>query len=51
MNSKKNHERSTQHTPRFVGEILHDYLMNSNEPLAIAYREHHNAMRKEMSAL
>lgn len=26
--------------PRIVGEILHDYLENSNEPLAVAYREH-----------
>jgi len=26
--------------PRLVGEILHDYLQNSNEPLARAYREH-----------
>lgn len=25
--------------PRLVGEILHDYLENSNEPLAVAYRE------------
>jgi len=26
--------------PRLAGEILHDYLNNSNEPLAVAYREH-----------
>ena len=26
--------------PRIAGEILHDYLNNSNEPLAVAYREH-----------
>ena len=25
--------------PRLAGEILHDYLENSNEPLAVAYRE------------
>lgn len=25
--------------PRLVGEILHKYLENSNEPLAVAYRE------------
>lgn len=25
--------------PRLVGEILHDYLENSNEPLAAAYRD------------
>ena len=29
-----------QYEPRIVGEILHDYLENSNEPLAVAYREH-----------
>ena len=29
-----------QYDPRTVGEILHDYLENSNEPLAVAYREH-----------
>ena len=29
-----------QYGPRIVGEILHDYLENSNEPLAVAYREH-----------
>lgn len=28
-----------QYVPRTVGEILHDYLENSNEPLARAYRE------------
>jgi hypothetical protein len=26
-----------QYGPRLVGEILHDYLENSNEPLAVAY--------------
>ena len=29
-----------QYGPRLVGEILHDYLENSNEPFAVAYREH-----------
>ncbi len=29
-----------QYGPRLAGEILHDYLNNSNEPLAVAYREH-----------
>ncbi len=28
-----------QYAPRLVGEILHDYLENSNEPMAVAYRE------------
>lgn len=28
-----------QYGPRSAGEILHDYLENSNEPLATAYRE------------
>lgn len=29
-----------QYGPRTAGEILHNYLENSNEPLAVAYREH-----------
>ena len=29
-----------QYGPRLAGEILHNYLENSNEPLAVAYREH-----------
>ena len=28
-----------EYGPRLAGEILHDYLENSNEPLAVAYRE------------
>ena len=28
-----------QYDPRTVGEILHNYLENSNEPLAVAYRD------------
>ena len=43
MNNKKNCAGSeVQYGPRLVGEILHDYLENSNEPLAVAYREHHD---------
>ena len=37
---KRTREGSAQHAPRLVGEILHDYLENSNEPLAVAFREH-----------
>ena len=40
MNTRKNHESSALHTPRLAGEILHEYLENSNEPLAVAYRQH-----------
>ena len=29
-----------QYGPRLAGEILHNYLENSNEPVAVAYREH-----------
>ncbi len=29
-----------QYGPRLAGEILHDYLKNSSEPLACAYRQH-----------
>ena len=38
---KKNHAagQKKQYGPRLVGEILHDYLENSNEPLAAAYRD------------
>ena len=41
----KNNKRTrvgseAQYGPRLVGEILHNYLENSNEPLAVAYREH-----------
>ena len=28
-----------QYGPRLAGEILHDYLNNSNEPMAVAFRE------------
>lgn len=37
-----------QYGPRTVGEILHDYLENSNEPLAVAYREHKNEAEAEV---
>ena len=41
MNNKKTRVGSeVQYGPRLAGEILHDYLENSNEPLAVAYREH-----------
>ena len=39
MNTKNNRERSAQHEPRLAGEILHHYFENSNEPLAVAYRQ------------
>ena len=32
-------ESEVQYDPRLAGEILHDYLENSNEPLAVAFRE------------
>ena len=35
-----------QYDPRTVGEILHSYLENSNEPLAVAYREHSAEMEE-----
>lgn len=39
---KKNHAagQKKQYGPRPVGEILHNYLENSNGPLPVAYREH-----------
>lgn len=41
---KNNHvtrvEPEAQYGSRLAGEILHDNLENSNEPLAVAYREH-----------
>ena len=36
-----------QYGPRLAGTILHDYLENGNEPLAVAYRQHLNS-RKEV---
>ena len=36
-----------QYDPRTVGEILHNYLENSNEPLAVAYREHSAEMEEQ----
>lgn len=36
-----------QYDPRIVGEILHDYLENSNEPFARAYREQTAAAEEE----
>ena len=36
-----------QYGPRLVGEILHDYLENSNEPLAVAYRERTTESEKQ----
>ena len=42
MSSNKKRTRvgsEVQYGPRLVGEILHDYLENSNEPLAAAYRD------------
>lgn len=46
---KKNHAagQKKQYGPRLVGEILHDYLENSNEPLAVAYREHTTESEKQ----
>ena len=45
---KKNYAagQKKQYGPRIVGEILHDYLENSNEPLAVAYREHSAEMEE-----
>ena len=39
---KKNHAagQKKQYTPRLAGEILYNYLENSNEPMAVAYRKH-----------
>lgn len=39
INNKKYRVGSeAQYGPRTVGEILHDFLENSNEPLAVAFR-------------
>ena len=39
-----------QYGPRLVGEILHDYLENSNEPFARAFREHSAEAEAEREA-
>lgn len=46
---KKNHAagQKKQYGPRLAGKILHDYLENSNEPLAVAYREHTTESEKQ----
>ncbi len=46
---KKNHAagQKKQYSPRLVGEILHDYLQNSNDPMAVAYREHTSEVEAE----
>ena len=40
-----------QYGPRLVGEILHDYLENSNEPFARAFREHTAEAEREADQL
>ncbi len=40
-----------QYGPRLVGEILHDYLENSNEPFARAFREHTAEVEREADQL
>ena len=49
MDKKKNYEAGSeaQYGPRLAGEILHDYLENSNSPLARAYREHASEIEAE----
>ena len=50
-NMKKNNSTrvgsEAQYGPRLAGEILHDYLENSNEPVARAYRERQAAAMKQ----
>lgn len=40
-----------QYGPRLVGEILHDYLENSSEPFARAFREHIAEAEREADQL
>ena len=42
---------SGSHEPKAVGAILHDYLKNSDEPMAVAYREHLYAAGKEVAVV
>ena len=46
-NKKSRVGSEAQYGPRLVEEILHDYLENSNEPLARAYREHKSEAESE----
>ena len=43
LKSKINVEAGSResHEPRLIGEVIKDLLMNSNEPLAVAYRKRH----------
>lgn len=50
-NKKRKCEASAKHEPRLTGEILYDYLENSNESLAVAYREHKAVAEVETSQL
>lgn len=38
--TRKRAGSEVQYGPRPVGEILHNYLENGNEPLPVAYRQH-----------
>ena len=40
-NRKKKAGSRESHEPRLIGEVIKDLLMNSNEPLAVAYRKRH----------
>ena len=47
-NKKRNRVGSeAQYGPRLAGEILHDYLENSNEPMAVAYREQTTKVKEQ----
>lgn len=37
------------HEPRLIGEILREFFSSSNEPLAVAYREHNGMVEVEQS--
>lgn len=37
--------KSMTTAPRHIGEILNEYLLHSNAPLAAAYRKHVQEMR------
>ena len=49
MDTTKKREGSAEHELRLVGEILHNYLENSNEPLPVAYRQHIINKQKDLT--
>lgn len=42
---------SSSSAPRYIGEILNEYLLHSNAPLAAAYRKHVQEMMASIESV